>query len=76
MSDINRIPAKEPITNEEAIVLLQESNKSYREMLLSKEREIRNLANEITLQKRLVGEYRDIIALIKDIRDDARNAAL
>ena len=69
MSDINRIPAKEPITNQEAIVI-------HREMLLSKEREIRNLANEITLQKRLVGEYRDIIALIKDIRDDARNAAL
>ena len=64
------IPAQ-PINDKEAIKLLEESNKGYREILLARDGEIRSLRWQLKEAQTLTQEYRDILKLLKDIRHDS-----
>jgi len=70
MNESNRPNPIEPISNQEALILLQEQSKNYRELLKQKDAELRSLRIQGERNARMVDEYRDIIQLIKDVRND------
>jgi len=70
MNESNRPNPIEPISNQEALILLQEQNKNYRELLKQKDDELRASRIQGAKNARMVDEYRDIIQLIKDVRND------